>query len=108
LVRLPRSDLTFDLSLEELRLDGTKNRFESNNKQLCAYTEHIARQPRIRFSLVRLKTPYPELWDSSTSPAEDKKDHAHHQEHEEQKLRDSRRSRSNAAEPKYCRDQRNY
>jgi hypothetical protein len=64
----------------------------------------MVRQLRITFSLVRLKAPYPELWHSSTSPSEDKKDHAHHQEHKEQKLRDSRRSRSNAAEPKYCRD----
>jgi len=43
------------------------------------------RAPRLRFEAAPL-----ESWDSSASPAKDKKDHAHHQEYNEQKLRDSR------------------
>jgi hypothetical protein len=48
------------------------------------------------------------LWDSSTSPAEDKKDHAHHQEYKKQNLRNSCRRRSNAAKSQYRRNKRNY
>jgi hypothetical protein len=50
----------------------------------------------------------PELWDSSASPAKDKKDYAHHQEQKEQNFRDSRRRRGNAAESKYGCYQGNY
>jgi hypothetical protein len=53
-------------------------------------------------------TPARLLWNSSSSPAKDKEDHAHHQEYKEQEFRDPCRSRGDPTKPKYRCYQRNY
>jgi len=58
------------------------------------------------------KPPLPEaagnLWNPSSSPAEDKEDHAHHQKQKEQELGNSCGCRCDPAEPKDRCYQRDY